>query len=1001
MLPGFLRQLWNPRALSGALLILLFGSVAFTLACHDLQDNDVWWHLRAGEWILQNGRAPDLDPFSFPSRDRPWVDHSWLFQLVLLLTYRCGSVAGIILLAAAVAATAVLVALAGRPRGAPLAVVLLGWLPALLLAADRFVVRPETVSLLFLAATLAIVVRLDERPRLAWLLPLLQLLWVNAHGLFVFGPIVLGFWLVDRAGRLLWQRLQGHPALTPGQARWWRHVGGASAAVVLACFLNPYGANGALFPFVELYPKVTEIGNPYKAYIEEFRTPREFVRAVSLAVAGNKGSFCCFPFLLLLVPLGFLLPALWKTSQAPSQTDGKTAGSSGAPLSAPAWLGILAASITLLAVNSLTLTAEGRPRWLVALSQATPALLALTGTAGGLFFLSRNLRAAAGLAAAGGIALAAWAVWLRDTLFGSGAADRGWPVSLRVALPVGAIAVMLILRHGGSLFRILLAAAFASLALKATNSLGRFGLVAGFLLSWELAPWVGRLLAERPARPPRAWAGWSARLGLAGLLLAWVAALLTQHTGTWLSAYPFGLRERPLTFAHQAARFAGQPDMPRRALVYDLVQACVYVFHSAPENKVFMDARLEVPSLKTFRTYVALESMLRNRDPRAIEAIRSLGDPVVLLPHEGQANGEALLLTQPGWRLVYFDALAAVFLPPAAPGLEARFPTLDLAARHFVQPDAPSQPLDPGAASREAQALYALGEALRVPGSAQWSLRVPVLLAALDRAELTRREEPTEAAGWTLLALCHWRLLPELRGRPASTTGGWDPETGLGWAQTTYCFHRAAELAPPDDLFPLVVLYRLFAERDMADAQRTVAGRLLALGKLPPAVADEIRRLPRLPGPVREDVASLLSAGRAEQAARLAERLLAEKGSEWDWDVAERLAGACMHLGRPALARQVWLRAKAPPSDAVLQARLADTFWVERDFDAAVRHYRRARRLNPRLAEPCWALAWLHAQQGQAAAALRACRDALALPLSGPLRSELQSLEKLLLSGKG
>ena len=331
---GFLRKLWSPRTLSGAFLVLLFGSVAFLLGCHDLQDNDVWWHLRAGEWILQNGRVPDRDPFSFPSRDRPWVDHSWLFQIVLLLIYRGGGVPGIILLAAALAAAAVLVALSGRPRGAPLVVVLLGWLPALLLAADRFAVRPETVSLLFLAAYLAIIVRLDERPRLAWLLPFLQLLWVNTHGLFVFGPIVLGFWLVDRAGRLLWQRLQGRPSLTPGQARWGSHVGGASAAVVLACFLNPYGANGALFPFVELYPKVTEAGNPYKAYIEEFRTPREYVRAVTLAVAGNKGYLCCFTFLLLLVPLSFLLPALWNRTRC-SRSGWPTRSGSSATLTRP------------------------------------------------------------------------------------------------------------------------------------------------------------------------------------------------------------------------------------------------------------------------------------------------------------------------------------------------------------------------------------------------------------------------------------------------------------------------------------------------------------------------------------------------------------------------------------------------------------------------------------------------------------------------------------------
>jgi hypothetical protein len=691
---GFLRRVWkkppHPQPLSpegrgekekaplpsgergwgeGALLVGLFGTVAFLLACHELQDNDVWWHLRAGEWILEHGRPPDLDPFSFASRDRHWVDLSWLFQVVLALAYRAGSVAGIIVLAAATAAAAMLVALAGRPRGAPLSIVLLGWLPALLLAAQRFAVRPETVSLLLLAVYLAVLVRLDERPRLAWVLPPLQLLWVNTHGLFVLGPIVLGFKLTDRAVRPLLRRLGGRPKQIPEPARWWPHVGGAGAAVVLACLLNPYGIDGALHPLL-LYPKVTEAGNPYKTYIQEFRTPQEYVRALSPEVAGNQGFFCCLQFLLLLLPLAFLLPALARASRSSEE---------------PVCLLVLVAAAGLLAVRSLTLTDAGRPGWVVALGQAVPPLLAVAGVYGGVLFLSRNAPSAAGLALAGGIALAAWAVWLRDDFL----SREPRSLSLAVALGSGAVAAVLVLVHGGSLFRMALIAAFAYLALNATNSLGRLALVAGFVLSWDLAPWVGGLLSG----DRRAWvAGWM-RVGLAGLLLAWAVAIPTHWAGNWLAGAPFGLRERPLLFAHEAARFAGQPAMPGRALVYDLVQACVYVFHSDPDHRVYVDARLEVPTLETFRTYIAIERKLQEGDPRAVAALRSLGDPVVLLPHEGYVRGEALLLTQPGWRLVYFDALAAVFLPRTDPALEAAFPTLDAEAALRACRDALALPL--------------------------------------------------------------------------------------------------------------------------------------------------------------------------------------------------------------------------------------------------------------------------------------------------------------------
>ncbi len=32
--------------------------LAFAYACWDIQDFDVWWHLNAGKWIVENGSIP-------------------------------------------------------------------------------------------------------------------------------------------------------------------------------------------------------------------------------------------------------------------------------------------------------------------------------------------------------------------------------------------------------------------------------------------------------------------------------------------------------------------------------------------------------------------------------------------------------------------------------------------------------------------------------------------------------------------------------------------------------------------------------------------------------------------------------------------------------------------------------------------------------------------------------------------------------------------------------
>src|SRR4029077_12627442 len=89
------------------------------------------------------------------------------------------------------------------------------------------------ISLLYLSIFLAVIMRWDRFPLLAFLLPVVQVAWVNSHGLFILGPVILGFALVDAAFRL--------GLFAPERRRWWKLILIASAATGLACLINPYG----------------------------------------------------------------------------------------------------------------------------------------------------------------------------------------------------------------------------------------------------------------------------------------------------------------------------------------------------------------------------------------------------------------------------------------------------------------------------------------------------------------------------------------------------------------------------------------------------------------------------------------------------------------------------------------------------------------------------------------------------------------------------------------
>src|SRR5262249_29099956 len=173
----------------------------------------------------------------------------------------------------------------------------------------------------------------------------------------------------------------------------------------------------------------------------------------------------------------------------------------------------------------------------------------------------------------------------------------------------------------------------------------------------------------------------------------------------------FGLRERPSTFAHRAAQFAGRPGLPARALACELGQTGVYVYHNGPERKVFIDGRLEVPSLATFREYLRIEGRLNRNDPRWDVAVSRLGDPLILMSHGGWSEAEATLLAHPRWRCIYFDEIASIFVPRSGPSSAPGLPEIDFAAVPDVGA-ATSTPAEPRRLSREAQTLLRLGTVL-------------------------------------------------------------------------------------------------------------------------------------------------------------------------------------------------------------------------------------------------------------------------------------------------
>lgn len=248
---------------------------SFLVSCFPMRNMDIWWHLRTGELILERGTVPYFDWFTFVDFDRPWIDLHWGFQLLVTWLYRWGGVNLLVLSKAfCLALTIGLAWFAGGRCLPPWGKALLWILPVICLS-GRSVVRPEMLSLVYLAAWMLVLSRAASKPQLLWLIPLLALLWVNSHALFVLGLVVSVLWVIDHLVRT-WAR--GRFGLEPASTELTGVMLIRIAVLTgIACFLNPYFEQGVLFPLT-LYEKFSVDQAFYSVRIGEFQPPLDFIR---------------------------------------------------------------------------------------------------------------------------------------------------------------------------------------------------------------------------------------------------------------------------------------------------------------------------------------------------------------------------------------------------------------------------------------------------------------------------------------------------------------------------------------------------------------------------------------------------------------------------------------------------------------------------------------------------------------------------------------------------
>ena len=231
----------------------------FLYFVYPYSDFDWGWHYRYGEYFFTHHQVLRHDIFSWTMPGYEWVNHSWLYDLVLYVLYTKAGFIGLSLAGAFIGLITFHLCIY-RTRlafwqTAVLAVFFVALTRDILLQG----IRTQVVGLLLLAILGDLLARQrDDRnwPYLA--LPVLFCLWANLHGSFLLGLVVVGVYLGWEA---VSSRLRGAPL-----PRRWFYFAGSLVVSFAATLINP-------FTYGVYLEARRHFSNPHLTYVIEWMPP--------------------------------------------------------------------------------------------------------------------------------------------------------------------------------------------------------------------------------------------------------------------------------------------------------------------------------------------------------------------------------------------------------------------------------------------------------------------------------------------------------------------------------------------------------------------------------------------------------------------------------------------------------------------------------------------------------------------------------------------------------
>ncbi len=222
------------------LFLLIIGYLTFLITVYFNTEYDSYWHIRVGEWIVNNLKVPDTGIFSHTKADAPWTPHSWLSEVIMHLIFNVAGWPGLVVMGVAATTLSILIMLKYLLEKLPPMRALYLMLMAYGMLTTHIMPRPHILALPIMTFWFVQLLKASEQHKAPPLYQaLLLILWANIHGSFLIGIVYALFFAFESV-------VTAPPTInrTVLIKQW-----AIFLVVSIACLMaTPFGIDGVLLP---------------------------------------------------------------------------------------------------------------------------------------------------------------------------------------------------------------------------------------------------------------------------------------------------------------------------------------------------------------------------------------------------------------------------------------------------------------------------------------------------------------------------------------------------------------------------------------------------------------------------------------------------------------------------------------------------------------------------------------------------------------------------------